>query len=214
MPNYSHLTAPTKQPRKALRRAVLPVTAFADTRPDKPDASVAIGLRLISDDDVTYANAAADALAHKLYQDARNENELTSEEGFVQARNDALMRFCVARSACDVNDVTKDYFPFGEDQVRTALTSEAVARLWDELVILHALHGLRIAPATDPQIERFARILLDSRATSALSAPNAQELRKLVTHCLALLEATGHAHEMAAGEGDGEEHGYRVTLAS
>ncbi|HSY22312.1 MAG TPA: hypothetical protein VK841_09370 [Polyangiaceae bacterium] len=213
MPNFSQLTAPTKQPRKAPRRVVLPVTAFADTRPDKPDASVAIGLRLISDDDVTYANAASDALAHKLYRCAQNEDELTSEEGFDQARNDALMRFCVARAACDVNDVTKDYFPFGEDQVRASLTSEAVSKIWDELVILHALNGLRLAPANDAQIERFARILLDTRATSALSAPNAHELRKLVAHCLAMLEATGHAQEMA-GDSDGDEHGYRVTLAS
>ena len=192
---------------KAPRRVVLTPAAFADTWAQKPTSDVCIGLRLISSAEVQAAKVQAAnqvGLWHTNPETGRLHDFATADEAW----NDGVMRHCVARATCDVNDVSQGYFAFAEDQVRDALTEEGIRRLWDELLILHVTSNVGVGRADDGDIVRVARILADGRAARALGAAEAIEVRTLTNYVLALLLATGEAHEApVASDGDDEAEG-------
>lgn len=203
MPAYSEIASATV--RKPPRKVVLQPSAFADTWSGKPGGDIAIGLRLLSEADVQTAKAEAEVQARRWYADP-NDGEVTHWEGLTDAYNDGVMRHCLARACVDVNDVTVSFFESAEDTVRNALTPEGVARLWDELTLLHAASGIRIAAADDEEIARLARVLADGHAVAALDKGEAIELRKLLGYCLSMLVATGAAHEKTNETEGGDYH--------
>lgn len=196
--------------RKPPRKVVLEPDAFADTWPEKPREAVAIGIRLIASSDVQAAKGQASEQVKAWYRD-RQDGTLTDEQSAVDAYNDSFMRHCVARAACDVNDITRAYFPRAEDTVRDALTEEAVRRLWDEILILHASTSVGIPRADGDDVMFVGRVLVDGAALASLPDSEQTELRTLLGYIRVRLAGTGKAREAPVGtDGDG---GYVVRSA-
>jgi len=126
------------------------------------------------------------------------------------AYNEAVMRHMVARGTCDPNDVNKPYFKHAEDNVRDWMTTDAVRRVWDELLVLQAISSVAILRASPEDVERTARILADGRAMSALQPGDHIEVRTLLGYVLTLLVGTGLAHEKDIERAD---DGYNVKSA-
>jgi hypothetical protein len=182
--------------RTPQRHVTLDPSAFADGWAEKPLEEVAIGLRLVGEDDVQAARVEAARLAIGWYDDG--EGGCVDEDARVEAYNDALVRWIVARGATDPNDVTQPYFAMAEETVRVALTSEGVRRIWDELVLLQIGAGVRMAPATDPDLARLARAL---PFVGKLAEGPQAEVRKLLAHCLEQLAPfAGEPEEDDGGE--------------
>lgn len=213
MPKHRLVNA-TPGPRKAPRVVVLAPSAFADTWGKKPDGEVAIGLRLISSSEVQAAKGLAAQQVAKWYARPEGEQGLTDATTAEEAYNDAVVRHCVARATCRANDVEAPYFEMAEDTIREQLTEEAIRRLWDELLVLHASSGVAIHPASDEDIKRLARILLDGSAFAAFApdSDESRELRTLFGHLVLVLTATGRAREADVGQGGGGDGGYVVRV--
>lgn len=175
-----------------LRTVTLGPAAFADAWSDKPRGPVTIGLRFLSEQDIQAARAEAAKQAVGWYLD-KNDSGCIDEDARADAFEDALLRWAVARGTCSPVDVRQPYFEAAEDTVRTALTSDGVRRIWDELVILHKGSGVGIEPATDNDLRLLCRIVTAGDALPGLAPGPAAEVRKLLAYCL---------HQLAPYAGD------------
>lgn len=196
-------------PRKAPRKVILQPGAFADTWYEKPREAVCIGVRLVSSADVQAARAIAAEQVKAWYTD-RKDGGYTDEAAATEAYNDAIMRHLVARATCDVNDVSKAYFPRAEDTIRDALTEEGIRLIWDEIVILHGSTAVGIPQANDADAARLGRILVDGDAINALGPSETLEVRTILGYVLTILVGTGRARE---ADVDDDSTGYVVRSA-
>jgi len=152
---------------------------FATLWPGKPKADVCVGLRLVAEEDKQAARGEAARAAWALHpreQDADNR---------VDAMNDALMRWIVARGTCDPNDASRPpelWSEAPEDLVKEALTVEGVKGIYDAIEQLE----LELSPvrreATDEEIDE---VIVMSRAALAEMTPiKAARVRRLLGYCL------------------------------
>jgi hypothetical protein len=143
------------------KTVILPPAAFADDYEKKPTEEVAIGLRRLSHMDLDSGQREAERIAVGFYDELRGYPRQIDIEGIEQLRNDELLIFAIARACTDPNDVSKLYFRGLEEEVRLALTNEAIRRLWDELVLFTLTGGVQKARATDAEAravgQRLAR---------------------------------------------------------
>lgn len=160
------------------RTFVLAPSAFADDWPDKPADGVAVGLRFISEADIQTARAEAARVAVELHDD---------EEGRTEAFNDALMRCAVARGTCNPNDLNVPFFDM-EENVRLALTSRGVRKVWDEIERFH-LEESPIVAEIKP--EEIAELVDRLKGVSFLSPGRQVRIRKLLGFCLEELREAG-----------------------
>ncbi|WP_394847403.1 hypothetical protein LZC95_08050 [Pendulispora brunnea] len=158
---------------------VLPPSAFADRWEAKPDAAVAVGLRLLSERDIQVAKAESSKWVDKMYSGA--DGVIRDVDKAVESWNDCLVRWACALGTCDPNDVTKPYFPAAEDVIGDALTSEGLRRIWDALELLH-LEESPVAPeATDAEILALIGRIAEGTADVAESEGRAIDAGPLLT---------------------------------
>ncbi len=204
MPQFSATKAAAVKPSRIV---LLPIEAFASDWAGRPQSpTVALGLRRLCDGDLQAAKAGASKFVLKIYAD---------DKGFIRdmpaandAFNDALMRHAVARATCDPNDATKSYFPMAEETVRMALTSDGIARLWNEYVLMTRTTGADFPPATDDELGRLARALTGG-AVQRLEDGKQAEVRKLAAWCLQQVVDAGVEPDEPDSEDDGV---YRVRV--
>lgn len=177
--------ARAKQVHLPLEHAILPPTSWGSEWSGKPTEDVALGLRHISDDDLQIARAEAAKYARQMHDDA-------DREGQIEAFNDALMRWTIVRATCDANDtrLASPFFEGSEDNVRLALTSQAIRFLWDRIERFHLTFSPIVPEATDEALGQLA-VLLMTRPHWDKIKPGAQKrFRKLAAFLLTeLLEA-------------------------
>jgi hypothetical protein len=113
------------QQRPALRVVRLETGDWSDSWEDKPSVAVAVGLRLVSDDEESFARRKAADLGADVH------GLLPS----VDAYNDALVSCIVGAAMCSPNDISSEpeCLPLPVETVRNALTSRAIRRLYHEL---------------------------------------------------------------------------------
>lgn len=193
--------------RKPTRVAVLPPSAFADDWADRPEADVAIGLRFVSVEDVEIARNTAVRRAREWLAP---KGQLLDERAFNEAYNDEVITVIVARATTDPNDVGRTYFAVAEETIRRALNMQGVARLWDELQLMHLCSGVAMPRADDDDVALLTAIL--SRGVALAQAPEgvAIEARKLVSY---LLEQLRKHDPEAEADPDDEEDGVPVYVA-
>lgn len=176
--------------RKPPRTIVLPPSAFATDWSKRPSTDAAIGLRLLSQRDLDVARREAEREAQGFYDEFRQRRLDVTGETVDDVFNDAFLVQVAARATCDPNDASKPYFPFAEDVVAQALTSEALRRIWDELVILHK-GSIAARPSADDALVRALGATL-RRRPDALD----EEGRRLCAYLAEKLGITS-AHEGA-----------------
>lgn len=174
------------------RHVVLRTDAFAEDWQEKPDGGeIALGLRKVSDADTTTARAEAAKFAINMHDD---------REGQIEAFNDALMRWLIVRGTCDANDVSKNapLFDGSEENVRNALTSNAIRYVWDEIDKFHIETSPIVTAASDEDMVAFADLVRRPTLLQHMTPGAALRIRKLIGFCMSeMREADEQAIEIA-----------------
>lgn len=125
----------------------LKVSDWASDYADRPLASVKLGLRLLSDTDLTYAITVA--------------KEWNQHEAGNEKRN--LITATVARAICHPEDATRQHeaFETPDDTLRSALRAETIQAIWDELERLMVTTSAIREPATDEEITALMSSIAD-----------------------------------------------------
>ncbi len=128
---------------------ILDITAFAADWKQKPQGEVALGLRRVSDGDLQTARAEAAKYATMMHDD---------REGQIESFNDGLMRWMIVRGTCDANDIllNNPIFDGSEENVRNALTSNAIRYVWDRIEQFHVAHSPLVEEATLEDLDELA----------------------------------------------------------
>lgn len=167
-----------------LRHVVLRTDAFADDWREKPEGGeIALGLRKISDADTQVARAEAAKFAIDMHED---------REGQIESFNGALMRWFIVRGTCDANDKSKNapLFDGSEENVRNALTSNAIRYVWDEIERFHIETSPLVTAASDEDLVSFANLVRRPELLGHMSVGAALRIRKLISFCMSeMLEA-------------------------
>lgn len=162
-------------PPEPARILTLPPSAWHASYGKRPAGDVALGLRLPSEADVLAAHA-----------EASKEADASGRTGEARAFrfNEALVVWLLAATLCDPNEARKPYFERADEEVREALTPEALRHLWHQLEEAQ----LSLSPvrplATDEEAGELGLELLDGDCLAALPTPQATRLRRLLRFCL------------------------------
>ncbi len=135
----------------------VPPSAFADTWRLKPKAPIEIGIRLIADADFDKARTHAAKIAA----------EVPDPDARIEAYNEALMQWAVARATCKPENAQEDFWRASQDVVPIALTDDGLTLLFHELQNLKIEQSPLIGEAKDAELEELGKLL---------QAPNAREI--------------------------------------
>lgn len=165
-------------PQPPPRTLPLPPSVWASDWRERPSEVVVVGLRLLADAEEQTARAEATRFALELHPEA--------DEGFVEAYNDALIRWLVARGICDPNDVRRPYplLPMAEDQVRGALTGAGLRFIFDALEALQIETSPLYQEADDDELHVLAELLSADEPLAALSGAEERRARRLLRFVL------------------------------
>lgn len=168
---------------KPPRTLVLPPSVFASEWTSRPREPVVVGLRLLADGEEQTARAEAVRCASELHPEAFTEE-------WLEAYNDALLRWIVARGICDPNDLTQpsQVLPMAEDQVRSALTSLGVRFIFDAIERLQVETSPLYSEASSEEIEELRHRLANAELGS-LTPTAAGRARRLLRYVLLELRA-------------------------
>lgn len=167
-------------PRKPPRVFELPLGAWSDERSDKPLAPVAVGIRLLSEEDVQYARSEAAKVAVELIA-------VGDEDDRIAAFNDALTRFAAERGMCSPESVEDPFFALGELEIRQRMTPEGVRRIWQEIEALHVGCNPSLTEIDDDGLAHlFAMLYRD--CLDRLSREDAAHARRLLERVRSMLD--------------------------
>lgn len=162
------------------RHVVLKRNAFAEDWQSKPGEDLALGLRRVSDADIQTARAEASKFAIDMHPDS------SDRVGQVESFNDALMRWIVVRGTCDANDcaINAPIFDGSEENVRNALTSQAIRFVWDAIERFHLEQSPIVPEATDDDFLELIVYLKMPSLLETLSPGARRRFRKLAGYLL------------------------------
>ena len=165
------------------RTLVLPPSIFASEWEQRPKDAVVVGLRLMPDAEEQTARGEALRFAAELHPDFGDD--------WLDAYNDALLRWIVARGICDPNDVHKasDVLPMAEDQVRHALTSSGVRYIFDAIERMHIETSPIFEPADSDEVMGLVARLTEDPELTELKPEAAARCRRLLRFVLLELRA-------------------------
>lgn len=173
--------------RKPARVIELHPHEFADDWQGRPASPVLFGLRVPPEADVMTGRAEAAKRAAELHEQSPEQ---------VDAFNDALLEYLVARAICDPNDVTAPHplLELAEDMVPLALKPLTLRRIFDEIEKLQIEQSPLFPEATDDEIGELVGLLAMQSPLAALD--RARQLRarrflKFVLDELATTKPTG-----------------------
>ena len=186
MAAFSQVTATSA--RKPCAIATLAPAAWHHEWPDRPAQSVAVGLSLLSEAQCATCRAEAEKAADELHP--------RGGDGWLDAHNDALLRWAVGLSMCNPNDASLPFLAAQEDNLGQALTPDAIRHLWDELERARIASSPVRVPATDEDLAALAGLLTDG-TVGHLASPQALRIRKLATF---MLDELSIVSEMMGGD--------------
>lgn len=187
---------------------VLPPAAFADDWPKKAGVDVCIGLRRLSQADISTARGEAERVATGFYDHLRGMPRAVDPETLADIRNDELLIVAIGRAATDPNDIRVPYFPGQEDQARHALTEKGLRRIWDELVRLTVSGNVARPRASDAEAMALGRALASGKYVLT------DELRMLAACLIEDLEIDTSEPEPEPDDGEEPETIYVVRAAA
>jgi hypothetical protein len=124
------------------------------------------------------------------------------EEGRIEAFNDAVMRWMIVRGTCDPNDIRLNapIFEGSEENVRSALTSNAIRFLWDRIERFHISKSPLVPEIKDDEIEKLIEYLKKPIIFVALTTPRSIRVRKLLGFVLEELQTIDPTYKAPAEE--------------
>lgn len=145
---------------------------WASASKDRPLTSVRLGLRFLSDGDLTYAQAIAKERSEKSPENYKRE----------------LITCAAAVALCDPEDASQppELFPAPDTQIKSALRPEAIQAIYDELERL-MIETSPISPeATDEELYDLAETIADGAVgiLDATSPARASRFRRLARYLL------------------------------
>lgn len=149
----------------------------------RKDTDVAVGLRSLSEAQLNSCHVDAFRKTAADMDDAQDRALLAS------VFSSHVKSITVARSLCDPNDATAPHplFPFAEDQLPTALTHNAVGRLFVaiELAIIEGSSAGR--ELNDAEIEVLVGALLEDDTFHGVTARDARRVRRYLAYAADIL---------------------------
>lgn len=170
-----HVTQATPPPSTL----VLPPSAFMPTWSDAPKAPICVGLTTLSEIDITGAKQAAATEARRLYPHPDDGDRR------IDAMNDLIFRWIVARGTTDPNDVSQPFELWRtapEDTVKQALTVEGCRAIFDAIERL-AISTSPVTPEAD-DAEISALYSMAERGLERMPVWRARRVRRLLRFCL------------------------------
>lgn len=168
------------QPRPGVRPAGafrdVPPEAFADTWELRPTTPMRIGVRLLADGDYDKARAAAARLAA--------DNHPTDPESRIEAFNEALMQWVVARGTCKADDVSQPFWQCPQDIVPIALSPDGLRLLFDAIEELKIEKTPLGREADDAALQSLGTLLQIEGVRTVLVRDGSKRLRRLLQHVL------------------------------
>lgn len=166
----------------------LPPSAFADTWMRKPHGPVKMGMRLVSEAELTTAqrNAAATAWF--------DVPETTDVDLRIDMFNDNVITNVLAQVCAQADDISKPYFaPAPEALIREALTAGGIRHLWNAYSMMAIADGELAPEATAEQMAALGATLATEMPT--LASDSQVRLRRLAR---AMLDEIALAHATTA----------------
>ncbi len=187
----------TQQSYEPERTIVLGVNSYcADWN---PKVEICLGLRRYSDRDVQTARAEAMKTALELHDDY---------QGQVEAFNDALMRWLILRGTCDPNDIRLNapVFEGIDENVRLALTPQAIRFIWDHLERYHIEASPLVKEIDEEETKELVKRLQDDPKVDEKFPPGARKrFKKLLAFCLNELREMDEEYDFEAALEDAIE---------
>lgn len=165
--------------RKPLRVVIVPTSAWCAEYRKRPTAPVAVGIRLLSDDDIQMIRREAAGATVRMY--TGDDGQPVDEAAMTEAYNDALIRWVVGRSVCDPNNTDTSFFESEEETAGQALTSDGLRFLFDHYDALRTECSPHMAAIADADVAEIVRRLGD---LSKLKTSRALRARKLLQSVL------------------------------
>lgn len=151
----------------------LPPSAFADTWSRKPKAPVRIGLRLLSESELTDVAAMARKYASRLHP----MDGSTPADVWIEAYNASLIADALATALCEPDDVSVLWFKSTpNDTIRVAFRPATLKKLWEDYERLQKATSPLTGEATDEEIASLGATMADIAKTIA-NATGAQAAR-------------------------------------
>ena len=168
--------------RAAPRTVELTPDRFADTWEGRPIEPIVVGLRVPAEADLQSARDNAAALV--------SDKKGLTEEGVVNAHNDALLSIAVARGICDPNDVTAahPFFELADDIVPLALKSNTIRWLFDEIERLHVEQSPIFPEATPEEVLALSDLLATEDPFCRANPVDAMRARRYLRFALDLID--------------------------
>ncbi len=155
---------------------------YADTWPQKPTTPTPVGLRLVSEADFQTARAEAAKRAWEQFPDADIDHD-----DRVDAFNDALAAWIVARATTQPDDASKPWLEMAADNVQVALTTGGVHYLFDQITALYTERSPLSPEATDGECLRLCDALTTGAAWSSADGVTVRRARRLLRRAMDIL---------------------------
>lgn len=169
----------------------VPPSAFADTWTRKPHAPQRIGMRLVSEAELTAAQSTA---ASSAWFDVPEVSDLDAR---VEAYNDNLITNVLAQVCVQPDDISKPYFaPAPEALIREALNAGGIRHLWAAYSALAIADGELAPEASASEMDALSATL--AAAMPALGSGSQVRIRRLARAMLDELSAATAAADAAA----------------
>lgn len=152
---------------RAPRIVSVPVSAWKSAWAEHPRGPVDIGIRFTGNGDDQLARADAGKQSWALHPHEADEDLR------IEAHNDALMRWVVARGACQPFNAARSWFERDEVSVRERMTSDGVRFLYEAVESLLIEEGALSRAASNQEIAELAKRL----AAEPLAGKDAGEIR-------------------------------------
>lgn len=167
---------PTKDGAREVVR--VPPSAFADTWAKRPRTEQQIGLRLVGDDILDTARAAAAKIAHEVHDD-------TAPTGRLDAYTEALIRTILAHACVKPDDVRSTWFgPAPEDLIAIALTDDGLLLLWEAFERMKVRESPLPLEAEDEELDELVEGLRTGEFWRGLDARDMRVVRRYLKHAI------------------------------
>lgn len=168
------------KPRRTFK---LPPSAFKDG-PNKPTEAREVGIRLLSEGDLQGIRAYA---ARKTAESMKGIP--VDADVWISAFNEELMIGAVCEALCHPEDTGRSYWEAQQTVARTCLAPGGIERIWDELEALKVREAPTAPEASPDDIALLCARLSRSDFAANLMAGDARAVRRMLRHCLDMLEA-------------------------
>jgi hypothetical protein len=196
----------TVRPRRPAGLLVIPVTAFADDWFHRPTAPVAVGIRLLSEQDGQIATANAARSTVEFFGGGDPAVPRPSREVENEIYVSRIMGFAIARAVCDPNDVMKGHeaLPALEDHVFSYLTPDGIRFVFEAMQQTTAKASPLSPAASDAEL-RVLFAHLSGGTIAKLDVAEQLAVRRLLGCALEALRVAAPNLGPEEGESDDED---------